>query len=86
MRHQALKTLLDELARLLILDLLERLGERFLQRLRGSLRIAVRAAERLGNDLVDEPERLQAVRRDAERVSRVGLVRINLEKSGTFTD
>src|SRR5688572_3240146 len=72
MAHQALKPLLDELARLFLLQLLQRLGERFLERLRRGLRIAVRAAERLGNDLVDQAERLQAVRGDAERLGRLG--------------
>jgi hypothetical protein len=63
--HQALEAALDELFRLLLLELLERLGERFLERLGGRLRVAVRAAERLGNDLVDEPEGLEAACGDA---------------------
>src|SRR5215213_7935943 len=49
--HQPLEALLDELFRLLFAQLLQRLGEGLAQRLGGGLRIAVRAAERLGDDL-----------------------------------
>src|SRR6185436_10813553 len=70
--HQALEALLDELLRLLFLHLPQRLDERLLQRRRGRLRIAVRAAERLIDDPVDEAERLQAARGDAERFGGLG--------------
>src|SRR5918911_1807898 len=69
--HEPFEPCLHELLRLLLLDLLERLGERALERLRGGRWIAVRATERLGQDLVDETERLQAARRDAKSISRV---------------
>src|SRR6266545_1227995 len=41
--HQALEALFDELLRLLLLHLPQRFDERLLQRVRGRLRIAVRA-------------------------------------------
>src|SRR5207244_4487179 len=61
--HNALEALLDQLFGLFLLQLLERLGERLAQRLRGGLGVAVRAAERLGHDLVDQSERLQPASR-----------------------
>src|SRR5262249_7125019 len=70
--HQPLEALFDELLRLLFAQLPERLGERLAQRLGGGLRVAVRAAQGLRDDLVDEPEGLQAARGDAERLGGVG--------------
>src|SRR6267378_7685354 len=67
--HEPFEPRLHQLFRLLLLDLFQRLGERALERVRGHGGIAVRAAERLGDDLVDEAEGLQATRGDAERVS-----------------
>src|SRR5574341_2637164 len=69
--HQALEPALDELFRLLLLKSFQRLRQRLLERLHRRLGVAMRAAQRLGHDLVDEAERLQAVRRDAERLGRV---------------
>ena len=52
----------------------QRIHERSLE-LRGHVpRVAVRAADRLGDDLVDQPERLQAVGGDAQRLG--GLIKI----------
>src|SRR2546426_8243398 len=70
--HHALEALLDQLFGLFLLQLLERLGERLAQRLRGGLGVAVRAAERLGHDLVDQPERLQPAGGDSQHVGRLG--------------
>src|SRR5687768_11109862 len=64
--HQTLEALFDQLPGLFLLQVGERLGERLLQRGRGCLGIAVRAAQRLRHDLVDEAERLQAPGGDAE--------------------
>src|SRR5437016_14674808 len=64
--HEPFEPRFHQLLRLLVLDLLQRLGQRALERLRRHLRIAVRAAERLGNDPVDEAERLQPAGGDAE--------------------
>src|SRR5262249_16795786 len=69
--HEPVEPRLHQLFPLLLLDLLERFGERALERLRRGLRIAMRTAERLGHDLVDEPERLQPARGDAERLGRI---------------
>src|SRR5262249_20551762 len=70
--HQPFEAELDELLGLLLAQLLEGVGERLLQGLGRGLRVAVRAAERLGNDLVDEAEGLQAAGGDAERLGGVG--------------
>src|SRR2546428_7507577 len=60
-----------QLFRLLLLDLLQRLGQRALECLRSDRGVAVRAAERLGHDLVDQADGLQAVRGNAERLGRL---------------
>src|SRR6476661_2572633 len=70
--HEPFEPGFHQLLRLLLLDLLERLGERALERLRRRLRVAVRAAEWLRHDLVDQPERLQAARGNAKRVGGLG--------------
>src|SRR5882724_678754 len=70
--HEPFEPRLHQLLRLLVLNLLERLGESALERLRRRLRVAVRAAERLGNDPVDQAERLQAAGGDAELLGRIG--------------
>src|SRR2546430_1842999 len=54
--HEPFEPAFHQLLRLLLLDLLQRLGERALERLRGDRGVAVRAAERLGHDLVDEAD------------------------------
>src|SRR5438132_8556293 len=64
--HEPFQPAFHQLFRLLLLDLLQRLGERTLERLRGDRGVALRAAERLGHDLVDEAAGLQAVGGDAE--------------------
>src|SRR5438132_8363973 len=64
--HEPFQPAFHQLFRLLLLDLLQRLGERALDRLRGDRGVALRAAERLGHDLVDEAAGLQAVGGDAE--------------------
>src|SRR5438876_12056978 len=69
--HEPFQPAFHQLFRLLLLDLLQRLGERALERLRGDRGVAVRAAERLGHALVDEAEGLQAVGGDAEGVGRL---------------
>src|SRR5438034_5253123 len=69
--HEPFEPAFHQLFRLLFLDLLQRLGERALERLRCDGGVAVRTAERLGHDLVDEAEGLQAVRGDAERLGRL---------------
>src|SRR2546425_4744570 len=69
--HEPFEPAFHQLFRLLLLELLQRLGERALERLRGDRGVAVRAAERLGHDLVDEAEGLQAVGGDAEGVGRL---------------
>src|SRR3954469_20531094 len=69
--HEPFEPRFHQLLRLLVLDLLQRLGQRALERLRRHLRIAVRAAERLGNDPVDEAEGLQPAGGDAERLGRI---------------
>src|SRR5688572_19062424 len=66
MAHQALEAFLDQVLRLLAVELLEGLEQRLAQRLECGLRVAVRAAERLGHDLVDQAERLQAGGGDGE--------------------
>src|SRR5213078_1396066 len=58
--HEPFEPRFHQLLRLLVLDLLQRLGQRALERLRRRLRVAVRPAERLGDDLVDETQGLQA--------------------------
>src|SRR5438876_1851725 len=52
----------------LLLHVAQRLGQGLLEhRHRGGV-VAVRTADRLGDDLVDQAERLQALRRDPERL------------------
>src|SRR2546423_11670848 len=70
--HEPFEPAFHQLLRLLLLDLLQRLGERALERLRGDRGVAVRAAERLGHDLVDEADGLQAVGGDTECFCRLG--------------
>src|SRR5437899_3974973 len=70
--HEPFEPRFHQLLRLLVLDLLQRLGQRALQRLRCCLRIAVRAAERLRNDLVDQAEGLQPAGGDAKLLGRIG--------------
>src|SRR5436309_1183386 len=64
--HQALETLLDEFLRALVRDRAQRVGESLLQALSHGRRIAMRAAEGLGDDPVDQPESLQPAGGDAE--------------------
>src|SRR3954447_18317401 len=64
--HEPFEPRFHQLLRLLVLDLLQRLGQGALERLRRRLRVAVRPAERLGDDLVDQTQGLQPARRDAE--------------------
>src|SRR3954462_6412189 len=54
--HEPFQPAFDQLFRLLLLQLLQRFRERALERLEGHLRIAMRAAERLRHDLVDEAQ------------------------------
>src|SRR5260370_21153694 len=61
--HEPFEPAFHQLFRLLLLDLLERLGERALERLRGDRGVTVRAAERFVHDLVDQADGLEAVRR-----------------------
>src|SRR3954471_16768045 len=70
--HEPFQPAFDQLFRLLLLHLLQRLGQGPLQSLIAGLRVAMRPAERLGDDLVDEAERLQAARRDAQCLGGVG--------------
>src|SRR5258706_15404915 len=58
--HEPFEPRLHQLLRLLVLDLLERLGEGALERLRRRLRVAGGAAEGLGTDLVEEAKGLEA--------------------------
>src|SRR3989442_15775491 len=69
--HEPFEPAFHQLLRLLLLDLLQRLGERALERLRGDRGVAVRAAERLGHDLVGVAGGLQAVGGDAEGGGRL---------------
>src|SRR5262249_15610180 len=62
--HQALEALLDELLGTLLGEPAQGIGERALETLRHRLRIAVRSAERLRDDLVDQAEGLQTARGD----------------------
>src|SRR6185503_11626594 len=52
----------------LLLKLAQRLGQRLLERHHHRRMVAVRAARRLVDDLVDQAELLQPPRRDAERL------------------
>src|SRR5882672_6069805 len=70
--HQALETLLDEFLGALVGKSAQRIGESFLQALCHGRRIAMCAAQRLVDDLVDQTESLQTVRGDAERFRRLG--------------
>src|SRR5579871_4480192 len=63
--HEPLEAFLDQLLRFLLLQLRERLGQRLLQRRGRRLRVAMRTAQRRGHDLVEQAERLEAVRGDA---------------------
>src|SRR5258707_9771097 len=60
--HEPFQPDFDQLFRLLLLDLLQRLGQRALERLRRGLRIAVPAAKRIRHNLFDQPQRLQPAR------------------------
>src|SRR3954463_12501939 len=70
--HEPFQPGLHQLFRLHFLELLQRFGERPLECLEAGLRIAMCAAEGLRHDLVDQAERLQPARRDAERFGRLG--------------
>src|SRR5258705_3167546 len=69
--HQALETLLDEFLGTLLGKTAQRVGESFLQALCHGGRIAMCAAQRLVDDLVDQTESLQAAGGDAERFRRL---------------
>src|SRR5690606_40726791 len=73
--RDALVALLEQFLRVHALELAQRVGQRALEKVRHLRRIAVRAADRLDDDPVDPPERLQPVRRDAERLGRFGRLR-----------
>src|SRR5712664_401914 len=70
--HQALETLLDEFLGTLLGKSAQRIGESFLQALCHGCRIAMCAAQRLVDDLVDQTESLQTVRGDAQRFRCLG--------------
>src|SRR5204862_7149757 len=63
--HQALETLLDEFLGTLLGKTAQGVGERLLQALGHGGRIAVRAAQRLVDDVVDHADRLETACRDA---------------------
>src|SRR5712691_12139652 len=63
--HQALEALLDEFLGALVGKTAQRVGECLLQALGHGGRIAVRAAQRLVHDPVDQSKSLQAVGGDA---------------------
>src|SRR2546427_13219375 len=69
--HQALETLLDEFLGTLVGKTTQRVGESFLQALGHGRRIAMRAAQRLVDDLVDQTEGLQTAGSDPERFRRL---------------
>src|SRR5581483_892675 len=70
--HQALEAILDERRDVLLRERAQRVLQRLLEGERHRRGVAVRAAERLVQDAVDEPERLQPARGDAERLGRLG--------------
>src|SRR5260370_38225939 len=70
--HEPFEPAFHQLFRLLLLDLLERLGERALERLRGDGGVAMRAAKRLGHDLVDQADGVPGVGGDAGCASAPG--------------
>src|SRR5216117_2570006 len=69
--HQALETLLDEFLGTLVGETAQSVGECLLQALGHGGRIAVRAAQRFVDDLVDQTESLQTTGGDAERFRRL---------------
>src|SRR5689334_8199460 len=71
---QLLEALLEQLIKWLLAQLPPALLKCFLQALHHRFMIAMRASERLVDDLVDQPERLEASRSDAERLGRFGRV------------
>ena len=84
--------LLEQRVDRLLLQLAQRLGQRLLQRDHHRRVVAVRAAQRLGDDLVDEAELLQPRRGDAEglgglrRRCRRDFHRIDAQPSGEITE
>src|SRR6185437_581290 len=71
-RLKPLVATLHQVAHRQVAHLAERIVERALQEGGHLLGIAVRAADGLVDDLVDEPERLQTMRGDAELLGRIG--------------
>ncbi len=63
---------LEQRVERLILQRAQRFGQRLLERHHHRRGVAVRAARRLVDDLVDQPELLQARRGDAERLGGLG--------------
>src|SRR5258708_7898011 len=70
--HQALEALLDEFLGALVDQTAQGLGQSALEVLRHGGGIAMRAAERLVDDLVDQAEGLQPAGGDAQRLGRLG--------------
>src|SRR4051812_20150947 len=85
MAHQPLEPHFDELFRLHLAQLLERVEQRLAQRLERRLRIAMRATERLADDLVDKAKGFQAARGDGERLGRLGRHRRIAPENGRAT-
>eukprot|EP00042_Codosiga_hollandica_P001261 m.925518 g.925518 ORF g.925518 m.925518 type:complete len:419 (-) comp132159_c0_seq1:150-1406(-) len=79
---QALVATVQQFAGLQVADLAQRIRQRTLEVGCHLLGVAVGAAHRLADDLVDEPQRLQAVGRDAQRVGRVGRALTALPQDG----
>ena len=88
---QPLVAALHQLAHRQVADLAEGVVQRPLQERGHLLDVAMRAADRLVDDLVDQAERLQPVRRDAELLGGVGarsavFQRMEAQPSGEITE
>src|SRR5882724_3008874 len=70
--HQALEALLDEFLGALVGKTAQGVGQSALEVLRHGGGIAMRAAERLVDDLVDQAEGFQPARGDAQGLRRLG--------------
>src|SRR5882672_6291261 len=70
--HQALEALLDEFLGTLVGETAQSVGQSALEVLRHRSGVAMRAAERLADDPVDQTEGLQPAGGDAQRLCRLG--------------
>jgi len=73
--HDALVALPDQFLLARALELAQRVGERALEQLRHVRRVAVRATHRLADDAVDQAQRLEPMRGDAQRLGGLGRLR-----------